>query len=95
MPAGELVQALVIGRQSGRLTVTDEGRAFELWLVDGQLHDARADRVRGEQAFFMLLDLTSGAFRFVPGRPETPRWFKGDTMALLMRGLQRRTKPAR
>ncbi len=89
MPATELVQALHVNQQSGTLAVQSENKTVEVVFLDGEIQDARADDLRGDEAFFRMLLWSAGAFRFEPGRPQCERTVKSDTVGLLFRGMRR------
>ncbi len=89
MPTTELIQALHVNSQSGTLHAQAENRTIEMDFLDGQIIDARAADLRGDEAFFKFLAWTKGGFKFQPGRPQGERTVKSDTIGLLFRGIRR------
>ncbi|MCI0343277.1 MAG: FHA domain-containing protein [Planctomycetales bacterium] len=78
---------------SGRGPSASSGRGEEagtLWLVDGEVVDARAWDQRGEAAFRALLWLTSGSFQFSPEAPHAERTIGKKTHVLLMDAMRDR-----
>ena len=91
MPPSELFQTLNMNRKTGVLTIeTNKFKAF-VSFRDGNLIRAKADQLEGSDAFYALMALKHGRFKFVPELPpedmETPEL--GEFMWLLMEGARR------
>jgi CRP-like cAMP-binding protein len=91
MPPSELFQTFNMNQKTGILSLTQSQKSASLTFREGELIDARYGEYEGEEAFFELLKLKEGRFKFKPGLPpemlEAPEI--GDFMAILMEGLRR------
>ncbi len=91
MPPSELFQTFNMNQKTGILSMTQSQKSASLTFREGELIDARYGEYEGEEAFFELLKLKEGRFKFKPGLPpemlEAPEI--GDFMAILMEGLRR------
>lgn len=92
MPPSELFQTFNINQKTGVLTLelTHKSQA-QVKFREGELIDVKYGDREGEDAFFELLKLKKGRFRFTPGLPpqEMDKAGLGDFMTLLMEGLRR------
>jgi uncharacterized repeat protein (TIGR04076 family) len=85
----ELAQTLNMSRRTGTLFLYTADQRGEIFFKDGQIHDARMGSEEGEEAFYSLLALKDGNFRFMEGEIDKARAITMDTMGLLMEGLRR------
>lgn len=85
----ELIQALNVNAQSGRLVVQDGRKSASLHLTEGQVVDVACDGLKGEEALYAFLGWTRGTFRFEMGAAAPERTVVGDTVGLLIEGMRR------
>ncbi len=83
----DLVQIFALNRRTGILAVThsEEGKVF---FRDGGVVSCQVGEVRGEKAFFRLLQWKEGAFRYTPTPVTVSRDISRSPDALLMEGLR-------
>jgi CRP-like cAMP-binding protein len=91
IPPGELFQTLNINRKTGVLTLKLFQDSAYMSFRDGELVNVRFNELEGEEAFFELLKLKRGRFKFKSGlSPDEKRSRKmGDFMEYLMEGIRR------
>ncbi len=85
----DVVQVLAQGRKSGQLRVRSGNDQGEVHFVDGQIVNALWPNMRGEEAFFGLLGLSSGDFSFDPTFKPGARVINGSVEALMLEGVRR------
>jgi len=85
----ELSQTLSMSRRTGTLHIYTADRRGEIYFKEGMVHDAVIGDESGEEAFYAMLAIQEGNFRFMEGDVDKPRVIVGDTMGLLMEGLRR------
>ena len=84
----DLVQTFEIGRKTGTIKLEGE-RAGIVFFKEGRVVDSELGRLRGENAFYRMLNTFEGKFEvsFVPiDRPER---IEVSTQGLLMEGMRR------
>jgi len=91
MPPSELFQTFNMNQKTGVLTLKMAEITAYLSFRDGNLISVRYGGKDGQEAFFELLKLKRGRFKFIPGlSPEEMKAPQvGDFMHLLMEGLKR------
>ena len=84
----DLVQTFEIGRKTGVIKLEGE-RAGVVFFKEGRVIDAELGRLRGENAFYRMLNTFEGKFEvsFVP--VERPERIEISTQGLLMEGMRR------
>ncbi len=91
MPPAELFQTLNVNQKTGVLTLKFLRDSAYLSFREGELIRAKYRERDGEEAFFELLKMKEGRFKFIPGlspeEMEAPEL--GDFMHLLMEGLRK------
>ncbi len=91
MPPAELFQTLNVNQKTGVLTLKLPRESAYLSFREGELISARYRNREGQDAFFELLKIKEGRFKFIPGlspeEMEAPEI--GDFMHLLMEGLRK------
>jgi CRP/FNR family transcriptional regulator, cyclic AMP receptor protein len=91
MPPAELFQTLNVNQKTGVLTLKLPRESAYLSFREGELINARYRNKDGQEAFFELLKIKEGRFKFIPGlspeEMEAPE--VGDFMHLLMEGLRK------
>ncbi len=85
----ELVQGMNLNRQTGLLTVEQDGVRGTLSFDDGALTNARIGELSNEDAFFAFVRWTRGMFSFEQRPPVEPRAIRTDTVAMLLEALRR------
>jgi len=84
----DLVQTFEIGRKTGVIKLEGE-RAGVVYFKEGRVVDSELGRLRGENAFYRMLNTFEGKFEvsFIPiDRPER---IEVSTQGLLMEGMRR------
>jgi predicted Zn finger-like uncharacterized protein len=91
MPPSELFQTFNMNQKTGVLILKFADTSAYLSFREGGLVSVKYNGKEGEEAFFELLKLKRGRFKFVPGlSPEEMEANEvGDFMHLLMEGLRR------
>jgi predicted Zn finger-like uncharacterized protein len=91
MPPAELFQTLNVNQKTGVLTLKLPRESAYLSFREGELINARYRNKEGQEAFFELLKIKEGRFKFIPGlSPEEMELPEvGDFMHLLMEGLRK------
>jgi len=91
MPPSELFQTFNMNQKTGVLTLKLPDTTAYLSFREGALVNVKYDGKEGEEAFFELLKLKRGRFKFIPGlsAEEMKSPEVGDFMHLLMEGLRR------
>ncbi len=91
MPPAELFQTLNVNQKTGVLTLKFAKESAYLSFREGELIGAKFRNLEGQNAFFELLKIKEGRFKFIPGlspeEMEAPE--VGDFMHLLMEGLRK------
>jgi DNA-binding response OmpR family regulator len=85
----DLLQTFEVSRKSGIARVVDGRREAKIYFRDGKVVDAELGRLRGEEAVYRALILTSGEFEveFCPVQNEDI--IPTSTQGLLMEGMRR------
>lgn len=92
MPPPDLFQTFNINQKTGVLTLKlPQKKTAQLSFREGKLVDVEYDGRQGEDAFFELLKLKEGHFKYFPGlSPEKMQASEiGDFMYLIIEGLRR------
>lgn len=91
IPPTDLFQTFNINQKTGVLTLKLSRGAAQLSFREGRLVDVEYGDKRGEEAFFDLLKLKEGRFKYLPGlSPEKMAASEiGDFMYLIIEGLRR------
>jgi len=85
----ELLQALDLGRKTGRVSVESEDLRGEMLLSDGRVVGCSVGGLEGEDAAYAMLSLKEGAFGFETCEVEIKGGLAGSTASLLMEALRR------
>lgn len=91
IPPTDLFQTFNINQKTGVLTLKLSRGTAQLSFREGRLVDVEYGDKRGEEAFFELLKLKEGRFKYLPGlSPEKMAASEiGDFMYLVIEGLRR------
>ncbi|MFO8071457.1 MAG: DUF4388 domain-containing protein [Polyangia bacterium] len=89
MSLPDLVQILSHGRKTGRLSLVSGRTRGEIHFVQGEIHNAMCNNLRGEEAFFELLKMRDGRFALDPKFTAESRMIQMTSEMLLLEGLRR------
>lgn len=89
LSVADLIQTLVLGGRTGRVTLTSGDRQGEMWFVAGTLVHAEAPPHFGEPAAYEMLGWTSGRFSALYGAETEARSVVQDTTYVVLEGLRR------
>jgi response regulator RpfG family c-di-GMP phosphodiesterase len=85
----EIVQVLWHGRKTGSLKIRSERDSGEIHFVNGMVYNALWSSLRGEEAFYAMLRLTSGDFALDPNYQSPQQVVQASPEALLLEGMRR------
>lgn len=87
----ELCQMINANQKTGRLNLEFEDRKAMLMFNEGELIYAEINGLTGKEAFYRMLALNSGRFKFIQGitEKERRRDVIGGFMGMLMEGMKR------
>ena len=86
----DLVQTFEMSRKTGTIRFTHpEGKRASAYFVEGRLVDAELGRLRGELAFYRLLNWSEGTFEIDFGPVDRPSRVQTSTQGALMEGMRR------
>lgn len=89
MSLAEVVQILGQGRKTGGLRITSQQKVGEVFFVEGLIAHATYQTTRGEEAFYQLMTLADGDFRFTPDVKSGERSIQAQTETLLLEAMRR------
>lgn len=84
----DLVQTFEIGRKTGTIRLEGE-RTGTVFFREGRVIDAELGRLRGENAFYRMLNTFEGKFEVSFTPVENPERIEVSTQGLLMEGMRR------
>jgi CheY-like chemotaxis protein len=84
----DIIQLECISQSSSVLRITNSQLTGKVWIQDGELIDAEADDLRGEEAFQRILSWKTGTFEMLPVEPNRPRTIFKSYNALLLESAQ-------
>ncbi len=84
----DLVQTFEIGRKTGVIKIDGE-RAGIVYFKEGRVVDAELGRLRGENAFYRMLNTFEGKFEVSFTPLDRPERIEVSTQGLLMEGMRR------
>lgn len=88
----DVIQLLNSIRKSGVLKITRRGNKKEstIGFDEGEITSAHHEHFTGEDAFYQILAISAGDFRFLPGKPPpVDEPMTRNTMSLLLEGSRR------
>lgn len=87
----ELCQMINANQKTGRLNLEFEDKRAMILFHEGELVHAETGRMAGKDAFYDILSIESGRFKFVQGLTEREKAFDvmGGFMGMLMEGMRR------
>ena len=84
----DIIQLECISQSSAVLRITNGALTGKIWIQTGELVDAEADQLRGEEAFQKILSWRAGNFETLPDEPSRPRTIFKSYNALLLESAQ-------
>ncbi|QSQ19242.1 response regulator [Pyxidicoccus parkwayensis] len=84
----DLVQTFEIGRKTGSISIQGE-RTGTVYFKDGRVIDAELGRLKGENAFYRMLNTFEGQFEVQFTALDRPERIEISTQGLLMEGMRR------
>ncbi len=84
----DLVQTFEIGRKTGTISIKGD-RVATIYFKEGRVIDAEMGRLKGENAFYRLLNATEGEFEVQFTSLDRPERIEVSTQGLLMEGMRR------
>ena len=89
MSLPDMVQVLWHGRKSGSLKIRSGRGTGELHFVEGAIYNALFMNLRGEEAFYAMLNLSQGDFLLDPNFVAPQQVIQASPEALLLEGMRR------
>jgi len=84
----DIIQLECISQSSSVLRITNGTQTGMIWIQSGELLDAEAADLRGEEAFQRILSWKAGNFEILPAEPNRPRTVFKPYNALLLETAQ-------
>jgi len=84
----DIIQLECISQSSSVLRITNGPLSGRIWIQGGEMVDAEATDLRGEDAFQKILSWKAGNFEMLPAEPSRPRTISKSYNALLLESAQ-------
>jgi len=84
----DILQTLVMGMKTAKVSLTAGERSGQLWFEDGAVKHATSGKDEGEPAFYSMVGWDEGEFVIEHGIRPKKTTLKQDTMFLLMEGMR-------
>jgi CheY-like chemotaxis protein len=84
----DIIQLGCISQSSSRRRITNGSLTGRIWIQNGELVDAEATDLRGEEAFQKILSWKAGNFEMLPADPNRPRTIFKSYNAVLLESAQ-------
>jgi len=91
----DIIQMIANARKSGHLRIYDQERCVHLSFTNGELVDAAAGNLQGEDAFYSILEIKEGRFEFQAGIPRNATLPRVNMTWLLLEALRRNDEAGR
>ncbi|MDK9707850.1 MAG: DUF4388 domain-containing protein [Desulforhopalus sp.] len=87
----ELCQMINVNQKTGRLKIEFEEKRAAIMFNEGELVYAEIDGLVGKEAFYKILAMNNGRFKFTQGLPDKEKRSDviGGFMGMLMEGMKR------
>ncbi len=85
----DVVQVLSQGRKTGQLSIRNGSEQGEVHFLDGAVVNALWQGLRGEEAFFAMLGLSTGDFALDPTFRPSSHAISSNVEALMLEGMRR------
>src|SRR6185295_10818768 len=89
MSFADVLQLLQVGRKTGTIELEMSGRKGEIGIESGEVRQARAGTITGEEAFYQLAGWRNASFAFVTSPLRGTPNITSPTMPLLMEAMRR------
>ncbi|GAB4196672.1 MAG: hypothetical protein OHK0013_04080 [Sandaracinaceae bacterium] len=89
MGLSEVMQVLGQGRKTGMLRIVSQHRVGEIHFAEGLVVNAAFAAVTGEEAFYQMLMLKEGDFKFDPNARPKEKTMHASIESLLLEGMRR------
>jgi CRP-like cAMP-binding protein len=89
MSFADVLQLLQVGRKTGSLALESQGRKGEIGIDGGEVRQASADGLRGDEAFYRMATWKGANFAFTSGPLQGGPDITSPTMPLLMEAMRR------
>jgi len=84
----DIIQIECLSQSSCVLRITNGPLVGRIWISHGELFDAEAGELHGEEAFLHILSWKSGNFEILPAEPNHKQMIQKSYNALLLEGAQ-------
>src|SRR5262249_30212803 len=84
----DIIQLECISQSSSVLRITNASLSGKIWIQNGELIDAEAGELRGEEAFAKILSWKTGTFEMLAAEPSRPRTIIKSYSGLLLESAQ-------
>ena len=84
----DIIQLECLSQSSSVLRITNGPLVGRIWINHGELFDAEAGNLAGEEAFQHILSWKTGSFEVLPSEPDHSRNIKSSYNALLLESAQ-------
>ena len=84
----DIIQLECLSQSSSVLRITNGPLVGRIWINHGELFDAEAGNLAGEEAFQHILSWKAGSFEVLPAEPDHPQTIKISYNALLLESAQ-------
>jgi DNA-binding NarL/FixJ family response regulator len=90
----DVVQMLCLGRKTTAMRVVEDDRVGMVYFREGDVIHATWDDLSGEEAFYQLINATSGTFGTIPTPESVPQTITVNWQHLLLEGMRLRDERA-
>lgn len=84
----DIIQLEALSRSSSVLKITNNTLEGRIWMLHGEIIDATAQELTGEEAFAKILSWKTGSFEILPPEKTRPRTIVGSVQGLLLEAAQ-------
>jgi CheY-like chemotaxis protein len=84
----DIIQLECLSQSSSVLRITNGPLVGRIWINQGELFDAEAGNLEGEEAFQHILSWKNGCFEILPAEPDHPHTIKTSYNAMLLESAQ-------
>ncbi len=84
----DIIQFECLSQSSSVLKIINGSQTGRIWIHEGEVIDAEADDLQGEEAFRKLFTWRAGAFEILPADPARPRTIAQSYGGLLLEAAQ-------
>ncbi len=84
----DIIQMVCLGKKSLTVEVKSKNRVGHIYVIDGDIVNARTGKVEGEEAFYEILSWEKGEFRFLPPEEKIEKRIEIRWENLLMEAMR-------